>query len=140
MHPIQQHINFLGHDIIGQRSFKTHLSLFNPATHVNEQLLCLSHLEKWGLDFIGSINPPSSVEHIFILNANNDFSKWSKAISLKNAKDEHIISFLEDTIFSCFGVPLNIILNNGPTFVFAEFSQNFYDLKIKHSYSSSYYP
>jgi hypothetical protein len=55
---------------------------------------------KWGLDFIGPINPPSSTGHIFILTSTNYFSKWVEAMPQKYAKDERVIFFLEINVFS----------------------------------------
>jgi len=51
-------------------------------------VIATNPFEKWGLDFIGPINPPSSAGHVFILIATNYFRKWSEAIPLKNSKDE----------------------------------------------------
>ena len=45
------------------------------------------------------IYPPSSVGHIFILTTTDYFSNWFEAITLKNARDEQVINFLQDTIF-----------------------------------------
>jgi hypothetical protein len=55
---------------------------------------------KWGLDFIGPINPPSSVGHIFILTTTYYFTKWIEVVPLKRAQDEQVIYFLESNIFS----------------------------------------
>jgi hypothetical protein len=43
---------------------------------------------KWGLEFIGPINPPSSVGKIFILTTINYFMKWTEVVPLKNSWDE----------------------------------------------------
>jgi hypothetical protein len=40
---------------------------------------------KWGLDFIGPINPPSSVEQVFILTTTNYFTKWAEDVPLKHS-------------------------------------------------------
>lgn len=84
-------------------------------------VIATSPFIKWGLDFIGPINPPSSVRHIFILTAKNYFSKWSEAVPLKNAKDEQVINFFQDTIFCRFGLPISIVSDNGPAFIAAKF-------------------
>jgi len=39
---------------------------------------------KWGLDFIGPINPPSSTGNIFILTATNYFIKWVEVVPLRH--------------------------------------------------------
>jgi hypothetical protein len=77
---------------------------------------------KWGLDFVGLINPSSYEGHIFILIATNYFTKWTEAVPLKYVQDDQIISFLEMDIFSRFGLPIEIISNNGPTFISRKFT------------------
>ena len=32
--------------------------------------------QQWGIDFIGPLNPPSSVGHSYILTTTNYFTKW----------------------------------------------------------------
>jgi hypothetical protein len=78
---------------------------------------------KWGLDFIGPINPPSFVGNIFILTTTYYFTKWTEVVPLKHAQVEHVIYFLESNIFSHFGLPIEIILDNGPTFISTKFTQ-----------------
>jgi transposase InsO family protein len=98
------------------------------------------HFSKWGLDFIGPINPPSSAGQVFILTTRNYFTKCTEVVPLKHSHDEQMISFIETNIFSKFGLPLEIITNNGPDFIFAKLTQFFAKLEIKHFKSSSYYP
>lgn len=45
-------------------------------------------LAKWGLEFKGLVNPPSSICHVFILTETYYFTKWFEAIPLKHSKDE----------------------------------------------------
>jgi hypothetical protein len=54
---------------------------------------------KWGLDFIGSINPPSLAGQVFILIATYYFTKWDEFVPLKHSTDDQVISFLENNIF-----------------------------------------
>jgi len=95
---------------------------------------------KWGLDFIGPINPPSSAGHVFILAATKYFTKWTEVVPLKHAQDEHVISFLESNIFSRFGLPLEIVSDNGPAFISSKFTQFLSKFGVKHFTSSTYYP
>jgi hypothetical protein len=95
---------------------------------------------KWGLDFIGPINPPSSIGHIFILTTTDYFTKWTEVVSLTYVQDEQVISFLESNIFSIFVLPLEIITDNGPSFISAKLTQFLAKLGVKHFISSAYYP
>jgi hypothetical protein len=84
---------------------------FIPLQHVISNF----PFSKWGLDFIIPINPLSFVGHIFFLATTYYFTKWTKVVPLKRAQDEQVISFLESNISSCFGLPIEIITDNGPT-------------------------
>jgi hypothetical protein len=75
---------------------------------------------KWGMDIIGPINPSSSAGHVFILTTTYYFTKCIEVVPLKHSQDEHVISFLETNIFSRFGIPLEIIIDNGPAFISAK--------------------
>jgi hypothetical protein len=95
---------------------------------------------KWGLDFIGPINPPSLVGQVFILTATDYFTKWVEVVPLKHSTDDQVIYLLENNIFSRFGLPLEIITDNGTTFISAKLTQFLAKLGVKHFISSSYYP
>jgi transposase InsO family protein len=51
-----------------------------------------------------------------------------------------VIYFLETNIFSRFGLPLEIITDNGPAFISAKLTQFLAKLGVKHFTSSTYYP
>jgi hypothetical protein len=95
---------------------------------------------KWGLDFIGPINPPSSAMQVFILTATDYFMKWTEVVQLKHSQDEQVIYFLETNIFSRFGLPLEIITDNGLAFISAKLTQFLAKLGVKNFTSSAYYP
>jgi hypothetical protein len=98
------------------------------------------HFSKWGLDFIGRINPPSFVGNIFILTATNYFTKWTNVVPLRHTQYEQVISFLDSNIFSRSGLPLEIIMDNGPAFISTKLTQFLAKLGVKHFTSSTYYP
>jgi len=50
-----------------------------------------------------------------------------------------VISFLENNIFSRFGLPLEIIIDNGLAFIYAKLTQFLAKLGVKHLTSSAYY-
>lgn len=59
---------------------------------------------KWGMDFIGPINPNSSAGHKWILTATNYFTMWNEAIALKEATGLVVLKFYE-AMTTRFGVP-----------------------------------
>ena len=95
---------------------------------------------KWVLDFIGPINLPSSAGQVIILKNTDYFTKWSEVVPLKHSTDNQVISFLENNIFSRFGLPLEIITNNGPTFISTKLTQFLAKLGVKNFTSLAYYP
>jgi hypothetical protein len=95
---------------------------------------------KWGLEFIGLINPMYFTGNIFILKATYYFIKWTEGVSLRHSRDEHVISFLETNIFSIFDIPLEMLTHNGPPFISTKLNQFLVKLGVKHFTSSSYYP
>jgi hypothetical protein len=95
---------------------------------------------KWGLDFIGPINTPYSAGNNFILTATDYFTKWTEVVPLKHAHDKQVIYFLETSIFSIFGIPLEIITDNGPSFISTKLTQFLVKLGVKIFTSSTYYP
>jgi len=48
----------------------------------------------WGMDIIGPISPPTSKGHRFILAIIDYFSKWAKAVPLKEVKISDVIKFI----------------------------------------------
>lgn len=104
--------------------------------------LCPIHVEqpfiRWGIDFIGPINPPSSTGHKWVLTAIDYFTWWTEAVALKEANESSILSFYED-IITRFGVPDSISDN-----ALAFFGLRVTDWAVKHiihlNTSSNYYP
>jgi hypothetical protein len=96
--------------------------------------------QKWGLDFIGEINPHSSSQHKWILTTTDYFTKWVEAIPTRKATDAVVISFLEENILSRFGCPQKIVTDNAQAFksmAMIIFCQK-YNIVLGHS--TTYYP
>jgi hypothetical protein len=64
------------------------------------------------LYFIGEINPPSSGQHKCILTTTEYFTKWIDVVPTRNATDKVIMNFLETNIFSRFGFPSRLVIDN----------------------------
>jgi len=54
--------------------------------------------EAWGLDVVGPLTLKSSAGHLYILAATDYFSKWAKAIALKEVKKENVVDFIRTNI------------------------------------------
>ena len=64
---------------------------------------------KWGLDFIGPINPPSSTRHAFILTAMDYCKRWIEVETFKNCTAKVVTNFLEEHIVTRFGMPFTLV-------------------------------
>uniref|UniRef100_A0A2N9EDF9 Integrase catalytic domain-containing protein n=1 Tax=Fagus sylvatica TaxID=28930 RepID=A0A2N9EDF9_FAGSY len=93
----------------------------------------------WGLDLIGSINPPSG-GYIWILVATEYFSKWVETIPLRKATGAAVANFIREHIITRFGIPHKIISDNGTPFVNKSVREVLEHYRIKHRRSTPYYP
>lgn len=60
--------------------------------------------DKWGIDFVGPIELPSKVKS-YILVCIDYVTKWAEAKPTKHARDNNVVEFLYEVIFTRFGVP-----------------------------------
>ena len=72
------------------------------------------------MDFIGQINPPSSKGHRFVLVATDYFTKWTKAVPLKNMTHREVIEFITEHIIHRFGIPQILTTDQGSSFISKE--------------------
>jgi hypothetical protein len=93
----------------------------------------------WGLDFIGGIYPHSSIGHRFVLMATDYFTKWVKAIPLKNMTHKEVINFVMENIVQWFGIPQSLTTDQGVSFMSHQFKDFASSLHIKLLNSSPYY-
>jgi hypothetical protein len=65
------------------------------------------------LDFVGEIHPSSSKGHRFVLVSTDYFTKWTKAVPLKNMTHKEVIHFVLDHIIYRFGLPQTLTTDQG---------------------------
>jgi hypothetical protein len=75
-----------------------------------------SLFQQWGLEFIGEINPCSNGQDKWILTDNDYFTKWIEVVPTRNATDKVIMNFLATNIFSRFGCPSKLVIDNPQAF------------------------
>jgi len=98
----------------------------------------LEPFEKWALDFIGPINPPSKGKK-YILVCTDYVTKWAEAKALVRATERTVVNFLFEEIFVRYGVPREIVTDQGTRFtsrIVQEITQKY---QIKHRRSMPYY-
>jgi len=94
---------------------------------------------RWGLDFIGQINLTSSKGHRFVLVATDYFTKWTKAVPLKNMTRQEVIEFITEHIIHRFGILQTLTTDQGSSFISKEVRNFAESCKIKILNSSPYY-
>ena len=95
--------------------------------------------EKWALDFIGPINR-SSKQKKYILVCTDYVTKWVEAKALLSATENSVVSFLYEDIFTRFGVPREIVTDQGLQFTSNMIEKLMEEYKIKHRKSTPYHP
>ncbi|GMP66936.1 hypothetical protein CsSME_00027088 [Camellia sinensis var. sinensis] len=70
----------------------------------------------WGIDVIGAVTPKGSNGHQFILVAIDYFTKWVEAQSYSVLKTSHVAKFIKNNIICRYGVPNELISDNGSHF------------------------
>ena len=72
--------------------------------------------EKWAIVFIGPINP-TSLSKKSILVCIDFVTKWVEAKAVSFATEKVVVDFLFSEIFTRFGVPREIVYENGLQFI-----------------------
>ena len=55
--------------------------------------IIVTPFDKWGMDFIGPIDPPSNVKS-YVLVCTYYLTKWVEVQAMKNSQDEKVAKFL----------------------------------------------
>eukprot|EP00253_Pinus_taeda_P013429 PITA_13429 len=94
---------------------------------------------KWGIDFIGPINPPSKKKkHIIV--CTDHLNKWAETKAIKVATDEKVVEFLRENIFYKFGYPRELVTDQGSQFTSSMIEEMLKHHKIKRRTSTPYHP
>jgi transposase InsO family protein len=87
-----------------------------------------------GLDFVGPFKKAKGgFTHIFV--AVDKFTKWVKLKHVASSTAAKAVEFIREILYR-FGVPNNIITDNGIQFIAREFKDFCADLGIKMNYAS----
>jgi hypothetical protein len=94
----------------------------------------------WGIDVIGEIHPAASNGHRYIMVAIDYFTKWVEAASYSTVSAAATEKFIRNNIITRYGIPHEIITDNGKNFVAQRIEEYLAQYKIKHHRSSPYRP
>ena len=95
--------------------------------------------DKWGIDFIGPIGPPSR-KKLYIIVCTDYFTKWVETKAIKATKDKKVADFLRENVFSKFGYPKELVTDQGSQFTSHMIENLLSQHKIKHRTSTPYHP
>ena len=74
--------------------------------------------EKWGIDFVGPIKPPSRYgRKRYILVATEYVTKWAEALATKTDDAEIVAKFIYEYIIIRFGCPKELVNDRGTHFI-----------------------
>ena len=96
-------------------------------------------VEQWALDFVGPINPPSNRNECIII-CIEYVTKWVETKAVARVTEETMVSFLFEEIFVIFGVPRQILTDQGSQFTSKLVRDLTEKYKIKHRKSTPYHP
>lgn len=96
--------------------------------------------QQWDLDFIGPINPTSSVGHRYVITATDYFTKWVEEKETKKTTFEVVCEFIKENILVKFGVPTKLVMDKAMHFSSFESIKFCFEYGIIVSHSSKYFP
>jgi hypothetical protein len=105
---------------------------------LREQVV-IEPFDKWALDFVGPIAPMSRKKK-YILVCTYFVTKWVEAKALYQATEKSVIEFIYEEIFTHFGVPHEIVTDQGAQFTSKLMKELTDRYGIKHCKSSPYHP
>ncbi|CAN6440395.1 unnamed protein product [Victoria cruziana] len=94
----------------------------------------------WAFDIVGPINPSASNGHKYFLAATDYFTKWVEVITLRTVEARHVVSFIRKNLLCQFGIPHDIVSDNGTHFKNERMRELCTKFHIHHHFSAPYYP
>ena len=66
--------------------------------------VALEPFDKWGMDFVGPIDPPSKLKK-YIIVCTDYLTKWAETKAVKVETEVKVAEFIRDNVFYKFGYP-----------------------------------
>ncbi len=95
--------------------------------------------EKWGMDFVGPINPPSKQKQ-YIIVCTDYLTNWVETKAIEAVIEEKVAEFLRENIFYKFGYPRELVTDQGNQFTSNLIEYLLTHHNIKHRTSTPYHP
>ena len=94
---------------------------------------------KWGMDIVGKL-PTTPNQCVYMLAVTDYFTKWVEAEAYHQIRDREVKNFIWKKITCRFGVPKEIVTDNGSQFISCDFQDFCKEWGIKLSFSTLRYP
>ena len=98
----------------------------------------IEHFERRDLYFVGPITPLSKGKS-YILVCTNYVTKWIEVKALSNATEQAVGDFLYEDIFTQFGIPREMVTNQGTQFTSKLIQSLMQQFQIKNRFSTPYH-
>lgn len=101
--------------------------------------IVVTPFDKWGMEFIGPIDPPSN-EKSYILVCIDYVTKWVEVRAMKNLRDDKVAKLLYEDIFTHYALPKEYVTYQGAQFTSKLITKVMKKYIIRHHKSSPYHP
>ncbi|XP_070015310.1 uncharacterized protein [Nicotiana sylvestris] len=95
--------------------------------------------DTWGMNIVGPL-PQAKGKVRFLLVLTDYFTKWVEARAFKHVREKEVRDFIWRNIICRFGVPKEIVCDNGPQFIGTQITEFFQSWQIKRITSTPYHP
>jgi hypothetical protein len=101
----------------------------------------LQEFEKWAIDFVGPINPPTkSSRDRYIINMNEYSTIWEETTLVKYCSAETTKNFLFEQVITIFGCPRILMSDQGTHFINNTIKAITKEFEVYHQKSTPYHP
>ena len=96
---------------------------------------------KWGIDFVGPINPPAyRTKAQYIIVATDYLTKWVEAKATQKNDARTTACFLYEYVFTRYGLPIEIVSDRGTHFINEVIHYLLDEFMVIHKKSTPYHP
>jgi len=104
-----------------------------------QPLVTFEPFEKWGMEFVGPISPPSKQKK-YIIVCTNYLTNWVETKAIKAATEEKVAEFFRENIYYKFEYPRELVTDQGSQFTSNLIEDLLTHHRIKHRTSTPYHP